>query len=58
MKDDKIQALRDELAGLKVLWEWALAVEDEKSADNINKQIIDTQDLIEKLEKNGKPSEP
>ena len=58
MKDDKIQALRDELAGLRVLWDWSLAAEDTESADNINKQIIDTQDLIEKLEKNGEPSEP
>ncbi len=59
MKEDKIQALRDELAGLRVLWDWALAAGDTESADNINKQILDTQDLIEVLEKkNSEPSEP
>jgi len=49
----KIQSLKDELKGLKVLWDWALACGDIVSVDNINKQIVDTQELIKQLELNN-----
>ena len=54
----KIAELEIEVKGMRELWLLADAAGKTEEADNINSMIVQTQQLIRELKRNGEPSEP
>jgi len=54
----KIYELQIEVLGMRELWLLAVHFGWNDQADNINSMIVQTQQLIRELKRNGEPSEP